>query len=346
MNDLLSLYQKIVPEMIETLEKRYNILRNIYYNQPIGRRALANSLNIGERVVRTEINVLKDQGLLSVETIGMSITKEGKDVVERLKEQIHRFKGLNYLEKSLEKELNIRKVIIVPGNSDEDELILKDIGKATSNYIVDKLEKNSIIGITGGTTMAQVAEEMPVYKKKSDLLVLPARGGLGENVETQANNIAAKLAQKLCGNYKLLHVPDNLSEEAMEALLSVKEIKEVVDIMRNINMLVFGIGRADIMASRRHFSDDVVKHLCENRAVAESFGHYFNTKGKIIWETNTIGISLSDFKNIKTIIGVASGENKAEAIISICRLKEDMTLITDEGAAKKILNIVSTATFK
>ncbi|MDZ5001429.1 sugar-binding transcriptional regulator, partial [Clostridium perfringens] len=52
MQEILSLQKKIVPELVEVLEKRYNILRTIYYNQPIGRRVLANQLDLGERIVR------------------------------------------------------------------------------------------------------------------------------------------------------------------------------------------------------------------------------------------------------------------------------------------------------
>ena len=63
MQEILTLQKKIVPELVEVLEKRYNILRTIYYNQPIGRRGLANQLNLGERIVRTEISSLKCQGL-------------------------------------------------------------------------------------------------------------------------------------------------------------------------------------------------------------------------------------------------------------------------------------------
>ena len=63
MQEILRLQKKIVPELVEVLEKRYNVLRTIYYNQPIGRRILANQLNLGERIVRTEINFLKSQGV-------------------------------------------------------------------------------------------------------------------------------------------------------------------------------------------------------------------------------------------------------------------------------------------
>jgi len=342
MKDLLELQKKIIPEMTEILEKRYNILRNTYYNQPIGRRALANTLNIGERTIRTEVNILKKYGLLEIEPMGMNVTDEGKEILEDLKEYIHKIKGLNNLEQALEKELNISKAIIIPGDSDKDSLILKDIGKITSSYIKGIIKDGITIGVTGGTTMFHIAEEMEQEKGEKDILVLPARGGLGKDVETQANNIAAKLAQKLGGNYRLLHVPDNIEKDALETLLKIQEIKEVVDIIKNINILIFGIGRADTMAERRHLDCDSMDILRKKNAVAEAFGHYFNRKGDIVYETSTVGLSLVDFENISTVIGVACGEEKAEAIMSISSLHNNMVLITDEGAARKILKLVNT----
>ncbi|WP_416197552.1 sugar-binding transcriptional regulator [Sporanaerobacter sp.] len=341
LNDLIELEKKIVPEIVDILEKRYDILRSIYLCQPIGRRALATQLNIGERTIRTEVAILKDQGLLNIESMGMYVTEDGKNVLEDLKDIIHNLKGLSDLEMSLEKILGVKKVIIVPGNSDEDELVLKDMGRAAAKYLRSVISSNSVIGITGGTTMAQVAEEMCQEKKGSDVLVLPARGGLGKNVEIQANSIAAKLAQKLGGNYRLLHVPDNIEEETITALLKVPEVNEFVNIMKNINVLVFGMGRADEMAKKRKSSEEKIEELIQKGAVAEAFGHYFDRYGNTVWESMTVGLSLVDFKKVDNVIGVAGGERKAEAIVSICSIKEDMVLVTDEGAAKKILDIVN-----
>jgi central glycolytic genes regulator len=344
MKDIIELQKKIIPEMIEILEKRYNILRNVLHNQPIGRRTLANNLNLGERIIRTEVNILKEQGLLEVKSMGMSVTGEGKNVIDRLKDFIYEIKGLSDLERLLEKKLGIKKVHIVPGNSDKDELILKDIGKKASLVIKDIIKDNSIIGVTGGTTMAQIAEAMPSGKGDKNILVLPARGGLGKYLETQANNVAARFAEKLGGSYKLLHVPDNISKETLETLLQVPDIKETVEMIKNMDILVFGLGRAEDMARRRKLSSDLIEKLKEKGAVAEAFGHYFNTKGEIIWKSNTVGLSLVDFEKVSNVIGVAGGGRKAEAIIAISSLKKDMTLVTDEGAARKIIEIIEKAT--
>lgn len=97
--DLIELEKKIVPEIFDLMEIRYNILRNIYYNQPIGRRGLAHELNTGERTIRTEVNILKEQGLLNIESMGMYVTEDGKKVIGDLKDVMHKLKGISDLEK-------------------------------------------------------------------------------------------------------------------------------------------------------------------------------------------------------------------------------------------------------
>ena len=89
LQEILELQKKIVPELVDVLEKRYNILRTIYFNQPIGRRVLASEVSLGERIVRTEINFLKEQNLIEINTLGMSVTEEGIRVVEQLKDFMH-----------------------------------------------------------------------------------------------------------------------------------------------------------------------------------------------------------------------------------------------------------------
>lgn len=49
---------------MDTLRRRYQILRNVYLLGPIGRRVLADKMDITERVLRTEVDALKRQGLI------------------------------------------------------------------------------------------------------------------------------------------------------------------------------------------------------------------------------------------------------------------------------------------
>jgi central glycolytic genes regulator len=339
--DLLKIQKKIVPEILDVLELRYDILKSIYHNQPIGRRSLAQNLNIKERTIRTQINILKELELLNIESMGMYITEEGKDTIGNLSGVIHELKGISELENDLKEVLGLKAVVIVPGNIVEKDMSLDDMGKVSSMYLKKLIKDDFIIGITGGSTMASLAENMIKGKVAKNLLVIPARGGLGKDVETQANNIAAKLAKKLYGSYKLLHIPDNMDKATLDAVLNLPNISEATSLIKKMDLLVFGIGRAETMAYRRNLSKDKVDELIKKGAVAEAFGHYFDINGNEVWEYKTVGLSLERFKSLDKVIAVAGEEEKAEAIMAIAKLKPEMTLITDELAARKILEITN-----
>lgn len=335
----IELIKRIVPEISEIIQKRHMILKFISYNQPVGRRTLATKLLLKERNVRDEVEVLRSQNLLKVDNMGMNVTDEGKKCLDELDEIYVYLKGIPKLEEELEKILNIKEVIIIPGNSIDTDIITKEMGNITFKKLKKNLKPKDVIGITGGSTMAKIAEEALWDSKQRDILVIPARGGLGKDLNTQSNSIAAKLSEGLGGNYRLLYIPDNLEKEALEYILRNEEVNESINLIENMDTLLFGIGRADTMAKRRNLKQEKIDSILDKGSVAEAFGHFFNIDGEEIWEYKTIGLSLEKFKALENLIGVAGGEEKAEAIIAISSLNANIILVTDESCAKRILNI-------
>ena len=114
--------QKLIPQVLDIMTRRYSILREIYLNETIGRRSLANMLGLSERIVRSETEVLREQGLINVETSGMNITEEGIKLLEGLKETMNEVMGLSTLEDRLTQLLGIKKVILVPGDYEKTKV--------------------------------------------------------------------------------------------------------------------------------------------------------------------------------------------------------------------------------
>lgn len=341
MQSILKLQQKMVPELIDLLEIRYNILRTIYYNQPIGRRVLANDVCLSERVVRNEINFLKSQNLIEIISLGMFVTKDGEEIINKLKAFIYEIKGLSEIEKFIEKSLHVHKVIIVPGDSETDKSVLKEIGKAAANYTMNIIKDDSIIALTGGKAVKEVVDNFTSNKKHPNVLVLPARGGMTGNAEILANTLVVRLADKLGGKYELLHAPDNLSNAALETISNEKDIKNIIDKIRSAHVLIHGIGIAIDMANRRGMPQSVISKLVELGAVGEAFGHYYNELGAIVYSTPTIGLRSEDAKNNKILIAVAAGKKKARAIIATEINGSSNVLIIDEATAKEVINIIN-----
>lgn len=336
--DLLQLQQKLAPDILDIMQKRVRILQNVSLMQPIGRRTLSQSLGYTERVLRAEVDFLKKQNLLEIENIGMRLTNEGYQVLHEVSPYIKKIFGLNELERELVRKLHISRVIVVSGDADENPLVKKEMGKATAELMRQLIENDDIIALTGGSTIAQVAQMMPENPPLQSALFVPARGGIGENHEYLANTLVSLMAKKTGGSYRLLHVPDQLSEETYHSLVNEKHIQEVLKVIRSARMVIHGIGQAKVMAVRRGVSQQVIRLLEEEHAIGEAFGYYFEQNGKIVHKMKTIGLSLDDLENIPYIIAVAGGKSKANAILAALRHNEKQILITDEGAAREILN--------
>jgi central glycolytic genes regulator len=341
MNEILAAQKQLLPDLLDIMKKRYTILHHIMVSGAVGRRTLASSLDMTERVLRGEVDFLKAQGLLDIDPTGMKISEAGKQLLETMEPLIKDVFGLTELEEQIQKTFQVGQVIIVPGDSDNSPYTKKELGRAGAAVLRKYVSNGNVIAVTGGSTMAQVANHLTSSAPMKESWFVPARGGLGESVELQANTIASTMAKKTGGNYRLLHVPDHLGEEAYQSLIQDPQIKEVVDVVRSCRIVVHGIGDAMVMARRRKVDALTTRDLQEEGALAEAFGYYFDTHGVVVHKMPTVGLRLEDLQRIEVIIGVAGGKSKGEAIASVLRYGQEDVLVTDEAAAIEMMKYAS-----
>ncbi len=342
MDSIINLQKKIVPELTDLLVQRYQILRQVSHESPIGRRALAARLGLSERVLRAQVDFLKKSGLLDFSSSGMSVTDEGADILKELADYVRKLQDISFLENALSNTLKIGRVVILPGDSDQEDIVKREIGRTAAHILSKLLSDGSrhIVAVSGGTTMAAMAAN--ITGSQPNTMVVPARGGLGDNVELQANTIATVLAQRLGAGYRQLYVPDCVSEDILNSILKEDVgVRAVVDIIKKADILVHGVGRAAVMARHRRLNADLIAKLESAGAVGEAFGQYCALDGRQVYMTNNAGLMLQDLQHIGTIIGIAGGKSKAAAILSVIRASRQDILVTDEAAAHEILRMAN-----
>jgi len=232
--------------------------------------------------------------------------------------------------------LNIPRVIVVEGDSDEEPWVKDNLGYRTAAYLRQNISSDDILAVTGGTTIAAVAKRMPTGGAPVPVKVVPARGGFGETVDIQANTIASLLAQKLGGSSIMLHVPDRLTSETLDQLLTDPYVQQRLLEIREANVVVHGIGDAMEMAARRRATEEEVALLQANHAVAEAFGYYFKPTGEVAYAMTTVGLKLADLEHMRLVIAVAGGRKKAAAVAAAAKAYRIDVLVTDEGTAKQL----------
>lgn len=336
---VINLQKKLVPEMMQMLTERYKVLRQVSHDAPIGRRTLAKKLGLSERTLRGHVDFLKEAGLLDFTLTGMRLTGEGTALLQELREYVSRLQKLSGLERILAEKLHLQKAVVLPGDADRDPVVVREIGRVAAGILLRLLSdhKPHIVAVTGGTTVAAMAEN--IYGSEPRTVIVPARGGLGDKMELQANTIANVLARRLKSRYLQLYVPDSVSEDVLQKILEEDDrVKQVVETIKSADILVHGIGQAGVMAEKRGVPRNIAERLKQNGAVGEALGQYFNLKGEVVHSTDTLGLMVNDLASVHTVMGIGGGHSKGKAILAVLRSGQRDILVTDEAAAREIID--------
>lgn len=331
---------ELAPDLMEEFIKRSLVLERIAVLEPIGRRALSGRLNMPEREVRAISGALRDAGHIRLDASGMTLTPQGQALLQTARRISHGVRAIAMQEATLSRLLGVPRVVIVQGDAEKEPQVLEEVGRQAAMHVRTLLRDGAVLTVTGGTTMAQVARAMP-QAAPMDVLVLPARGGMGRAVEIQAGTLAAKIACALGGHHRLLHVPDILSASAKEELLKVPEIREVIDMLEHTDVLLHGVGRADTVALYRRMDKEAIVDMLSCGAIAEAFGYYFDINGRIVDAAGGLGLESDTLAHVRAMAAVAAGVGKAEAIIAVLRAYKHELLVTDEGAARRMIALIT-----
>jgi central glycolytic genes regulator len=337
----LFLQRQIIPEGMELLERRFSLLRIIHLDQPVGRRTLAQRTGLSERTVRSETDFLKKRNFIEIIPRGMVMTKEGLKLLTGLNEFMQDFLGLDQVAEFIAKKLGFKKVIVIPGDSDESQQTLEQMGQKAAMLLAEFMRQYALIALTGGNSVKEIVEQFPQGERFPEVMVVPARGGAGRNYNIQSNTLVGRLADRMGGKYRLLNLPDMISEQALGTMLKEKEVHDTVNLIKQADVVVAGLGKATVMARRRGMSEEEVLELEALDPRGEFFGSYYNSKGKIVKNNLAVGLSLEDVKKAKEVLIIAGGSSKAEAILSIDFSNINGILITDEGAARGMMELLN-----
>ncbi len=335
----ITLMRKLAPDLTEEMTRRALILERISVLQPVGRRQLAARLNLPEREIRNAAALLKELGYIELDVSGMSLSRKAEEVLDNAREFSKAMNGLNETENRLSELLNADRVLIAPGDADEDPQVLYDVGRICAGRLRNLLQNGNTLAVTGGRTVAAVARNIQ-SQTPLNVMVVPARGGIGRSVELQANTLAEEIAGRLGGHYRLIHLPDHMDAAAMQQMMKMPEVHEAMELLERADIILHGIGIAGETMKERGMDRATQAELLQKGAVGESFGAYYNMSGECLLESSSVGVDLARLKPTCRMVAAAAGRAKAEAIIAVVRHTKHELLVTDQGAAERILRIL------
>lgn len=341
MNSIIEAQIKLVPEMLELLQHRYRVLKIVSVSGPIGRRPLCQLAGLSEREIRTMMDVLRSLNLIHIAKEGTSITPEGAVVLTSLEKTMEQWTERSSVAKRLVQLLGIKAVKVVAGDSDTDSTTKNFLGLEAATQFTAEIGDGKTIAVTGGSSIAAIPPHIDKENLSDKLLFIAARGGVGTDIELQANVIAATFAQASGGSYNTFYYPETLSKSAHEAFQQEPSVLKMIELYEKLDCVLHGIGDAQAMAELRDSSVEDREMLKSCGAEGEAFGYYYNEDGKIVHRIRTIGVRTDHLERTPLIISVAGGQSKAKAILAYMASAPKQTiLVTDEGAAFEMLKLL------
>lgn len=247
------------------------------------------------------------------------------------------------LERELEKKYNLKQVLIVDTDKD-DEITKRSVSRATAQYLNRIAKTNNTIGVSMGTTIKKISNFIDP-NPKLNLTFVPMIGGIGQSrVEIHPNQIALDLARAFKGDFKLLHAPAVVSNENVRnEFLNEQGIKDIVKMAKKVDIAIVGIGSPintnSTMILSGYFNSEDIDTFKEQGAIGDISLQFYDQNGvfdKFQFNKKVIGVGLEDLKKVKTVIGVASGHDKINALKGALNGKLINVLITDSEDAEAL----------
>jgi DNA-binding transcriptional regulator LsrR (DeoR family) len=223
---------------------------------------------------------------------------------------------------------------------------LSPLGKAAGIELISYLRQGWIIGTSWGTAISATVEEIDKLTSIHEIIVVQLLGAQGARIEQyDAHSIVRRLADKLDAEGVYLNAPFLVEDQTTaSSLLSNKSISDTLNIGKNANIALLGVGSSDPEHSSYYLADYVNQQdmvaIHRAGAIGDICGRFYDLSGNMTafeFQNRLIGISAEDLIHIPIRIGVAGGPAKVEPIIGALRNKLINILVSDEKTVIDVL---------
>lgn len=309
-------------------EDRRKMLKivTMYYEQGLTQAVIAKKMSISRPVISKILQQARESGIVSI-----SIKDESAYAVEL---------GLR-----LENKYQLDDVIVIPVNEQKQaETVQKEVTRAASFYFKDHLKAGMNVGLSWGTTLADMIDEMP-YCSFPTINVCPLVGGVSsEHLYFDTNHLVFRLAEKLNSRCQYFYAPALAESIELANVLNASQlVGKAMDQAKNVEFAIIGVGNPNESSTWKRLGYIQKKELqiikqtgVKGDAVASLFDKNGQTVNNEI-SKRMLGIKVEDLVNIPDVMVIGCGEEKAESIKPLLLGDCCTILVIDQLIAKALV---------
>lgn len=223
---------------------------------------------------------------------------------------------------------------------------LTAVARAGAAVLIEACRQATVLATSAGTTIDALVHELPLLTLR-ELHVVQLIGALARgNPLVDSPEITRRLAERLGGDYRQMPAPLLVgSPRLAQALMKEEPVANAIALASHADVALVGIGAMEASGeSGRIFhgwlTADEGRMLLARGAVGHLCGHHFDAEGRHIRTElcdRVMAVPLERLAGVKTVIGVAAGENKVAAIRGAVLGRYLDVLVTDTATARALL---------
>ncbi|MGF9692287.1 sugar-binding transcriptional regulator [Rhizobium sp. 0TCS1.26] len=299
----------------------------LYYNQGMTQKDVAERLGIS----RSTVIRMLDEAVKRAE-VQIWISEGIDDCVE--------------LAVKLEKLYGLDEALVVPAPEKQDAAsIAKAVGLALGQFLTEVVSDNTTIGVGWGRTMtASLAGFRP--PRRENCKVVSLLGGIVAVHQTNPIDYTWRLASQLGAECYMFLAPLLVNSVATKrALIEQCGLKAIYDLAENLDLAIVScgdIGPHSTSLSEGFISHATLRELVDAGCVCDTMFNFLDAEGRTIdhpINERVMSVDLDTLKKAKHIVLSSGGAHRADAIRATIRRIGCNTLITDEAAARRLVEM-------
>jgi DNA-binding transcriptional regulator LsrR (DeoR family) len=304
-------------------------IARMYYEENMRQSDIAKQIGLSQATISRLFNRAREEGIVRI-----TINIPNGVYVE--------------VEKELMKKFGLRDAIVVDcRDSDDEELIQRDLGATASHYVEASVNNGEIIAISSwSASLLALVDSMQPIPRKKNIRVVQILGGVGNpSAEVHAARLTGRFANLVQGQAIYLPAPGIVGAKATrDVFLEDPFVRDAMALFDQVTMALVGIGAVTpsrlLAESGNIFSEEEQGFLRENNAVGDILLRFFDSEGNPVESTlndRVVSMELKQLKRVDRAIGVAGGARKLAAIRGALRGELINILITDSCTAEKLV---------
>lgn len=298
----------------------------LYYKEGLTQAEIGRRLGVSRPVVSKWLQLARESGVVTI----------------YLKDESAHTTALAI---ALEKKYGLKEAIVVAtDNLHSPEAVRQAVARQSAIYLEQKLASLKSIGLSWGTTLAAVIDEMP-YVSYPALQVVPLVGGVAsEHLYFDTNHLVFRLAEKVGGRCRYLYAPALAeSEQVATTLLQTALLKEALQAAKNVDLAVIGVGNPLVSSTWRrlgYMGPAAVAEMQQTGVVGDAVASLFDKSGFTVDNSITrkmIGLTVEELSCLPETLLIADDQVKVDSVKPLLTHQRCNLLITDQALSEALL---------